>query len=208
MADEDNGNGKKRPLTRAEKFKNYGIGIGAMSALLLGIWANVRGEPTAEKTWTTLRTQVNAVSDAVNKLTRRVVFLQAHESGRTAASIQLKLEEAEKKIARLEASLAARGASPAAPRVAAAPPPSSPEKKCKEGYVSVDNRCHRVSRAISKKLKAEKAETTRLTKQVAEEKRKRLEIERRKKALMQQLSTPPPPAPLPKLPAKLDQAAK
>jgi hypothetical protein len=197
--------GKKVVLSRAEKFKNYGIGIGAMSALLLGIWANVKGEPTAEKTWETLRDQMNNMAETVNKLSKRVIFLQAHESGRTAAEIQLKLDAADKKIASLEAKLKTSPAPASKPAVAVL---NKSQKKCKEGFVLVDRRCHRAPKAVARKLAQDAAERIKDRRKLLEEKRKRIDAERRKKALMQQIQSPPPPAPLRMLPRKLDEAGK
>jgi len=83
---------EKRPTTFAEKFRNICLGLGALTALILGAWANLRGEPTAEKTYTVLREQVNRQADAINRLHQRVVWLQAHEEGRTSASLQQQLD--------------------------------------------------------------------------------------------------------------------
>jgi hypothetical protein len=189
---EDGDNGK-RSLSRAEKFRNYCVGLGALTALILGAWANLKGEPRAEKTWETLRDQVNELTETVNKLTKRVIFLQAHESGRTAAEIQLKLDAAEAAIAKLKAPQAK---------------PSPPEKKCREGYVLAGNRCRKVSKAVSKKLEQAAIAKTEAHRKLLVEKKKRLEEERRRRKLMQQLAAPHPPAQMKKLPLKLDEAVK
>lgn len=80
------------------KIRNICIGLGALSGLILGLVANCRGEPIAEKTWITLRDQVNKQSALINKLHVRTVFLQAHEEGRTAANLQLQLEDLKKQL--------------------------------------------------------------------------------------------------------------
>lgn len=200
---EDGGNGKKRPLTRAEKFKNYCIGLGALTALILGAWANLKGEPRAEKTWETLRDQVNELTETVNKLSKRVIFLQAHESGRTAAEIQLKLDAAEAALAKLKAS------QPTPLKVLDKPQVKpAPEKKCREGYVLADNRCRKVPKAVAKKLEQATIAKAEAHRKLLVEKKKRLEEERRRRKLMQQLAAPHPPAQMKKLPLKLDEAVK
>ena len=205
MADDD----KKRPLGLSEKAKNYGLAIGAASALILGLVNSFRGEPKAERTYAVMRDQVNALTDTVNtlsagvdKLAKRVVFLQAHEEGRTAALIQLKLEKTEKELSRLK--------SPPKPILRSLSQllskPSKPA--CRDGFVLVDGRCRHAHKAVAKKLAkqaAEKEDTRRL---LTEEKKKRREAERRKKTLIQQLILPHQnPAP-PKLPRQLDEEAK
>lgn len=194
---------EKRPLSFSEKFKNVCLGIAALSALILGMFNVLKGEPVAEKTWTTLRTQVNDIASAVNKLSRRVVFLQAHESGRTAAEIQLRLEAVQKDNASLRAALAARQASPTPTPV----PKARAEQKCSDGHLLADGRCQKVPMAVAKKVKADEAE---LRRHLAEEKKRRQELERRKQQLMQQLQQQPtkPPEDLKKLPLRLDEAAK
>ena len=71
--EEENDKEKRRPLTFSEKVRNILIGLGAASGLILGLVSNCKGEPVAEKTWVTLRTQVNDISGVVNKLTRREI---------------------------------------------------------------------------------------------------------------------------------------
>jgi len=198
--EEENGKEKRKPLTFSEKARNILIGLGAASGLILGLVSNCKGEPVAEKTWTTLRAQVNEISVAVNKLSRRVVFLQAHEAGRTAATVQLKLEALQKENDVLRASLEARKAPPKGGAAIAEP--------CAEGHIRMGTQCQRVPAAVAKRVKDNEAE---FRKRLEEEKLKRLELERRKQQLMQQLQHPPAPKPpedLKKLPLKLDEAAK
>jgi hypothetical protein len=204
MAEE---NGKRRPLTQSEKFKNYCLGIAALTALILGLINILKGEPTAEKTWVILRDQTNSLTETVNKLTKQVIFLQAHESGRTAAKLELKLEEAEKKLSRLQSvkpalvSKSSSGSSRPAKL-------SKPQKKCKDGSVLADGRCRRVHKAVAKKMAQDEVEKVEARRRLLEEKKKRLEAERRKRTLMKQMTEPAPPKPIPKLPTKLDEASE
>jgi hypothetical protein len=203
----DNGNGKKRPLTRAEKFKNYCIGLGALTALILGVWANLRGEPEAAKTWKTAQKLIQQNRDKLNKLSRRVVYLQAHEEGRTAASIQVKLDALQKKYDALGG-----GSGGLKPKIVQVSRPVS-VRACRAGYVTgSDGRCRPVPRAVAKKVASDKKDADAVKAALVAEKRKRAELERRKKELLrrlyQQKKAPPAPKPLPKVPAKLDDAAK
>jgi hypothetical protein len=189
--------------SRSIKFRNYAIGLGSMTALILGVFNYARGEPEAEKTWTTLRKQVNALTRKVNKLGARVVFLQAHEEGRTAGKLEAKLEAAEKKISLLEGSHGPR----------TPPPASAPtttmhiRTECKADYVLAGGRCRKVPRAVAKKIAQDEVEKVSARRRLEEEKRRRIEAERRKKALMKKMSMPEQ-KPLPELPEKLDEAAK
>lgn len=205
---EDNGNGKKRrPLTQSEKFKNYCLGIAALTALILGLINILKGEPTAERTWATLRDQTNALTETVNKLTKQVIFLQAHENGRTSAKLELKLEEAEKKISKLQSAkpaLVSKSSAGSSKPVKL----NKPQKKCKDGFVLAEGRCRRVHKAVAKKLARDEVEKAEARRRLLEEKKKRLEAERRKRALMKQMTEPAPPKPIPKLPYKLDEAGK
>lgn len=204
--DDENGNGSKRPLTRSEKFKNYCLGIAALTALLLGTFNILKGEPRAEKAWETLRDQSNVLADTVNKLTKRVIFLQAHESGRTAAQLQLQLDSAERKILKLEELL--KGKTTTVTSATATPPPPPPTPTCRSGQALIDGRCRYVQPVVAKRLKEDAAEQAKIRKRLLEEKRKRIEEERRSKKLMQQLTAPHPPAPMKMLPSKLDEAGK
>lgn len=202
--EEENGKEKRRPLTFSEKVRNILIGLGAASGLILGLVSNCKGEPVAEKTWVTLRTQVNDISGVVNKLTRRVVFLQAHEAGRTAAEVQLKLEALQKETAVLRAALAAKGASPTPSPAPAAPPKAGTEQKCSDGHILANGRCQRVPLAVAKKVKEDEAA---LRQKLEEEKRRRKELEQKEqlmKKLQQQPEPPRPPPTLRALPKKLE----
>lgn len=201
-------NGRKRTI-QSEKVRNYLIGIGALTGLILGLFSMFRGEPMAEKTWATLRVQVNALTEAVNKLHAKVVFLQAHEEGRTAAAVHIKLDALQKKYDALTAeqggqkstNMAVLGQHPASTRPAA----------CRKGFVrGSDGRCRYVHRAVAAKVQADEKRAAAARAALEAEKRQRLEAERRKRELMKRLhqAAKPAPKPLPKLPIKLDEAAK
>ena len=207
MPEDENG---KRPLTRAEKFKNYCFGIGALSALLLGIWANVKGEPVAEKTWETLRTQLNYVSDTANKLQLRMTYFQARQELQTAMEIQQKLDALQKKYD----AVTGKAPNPILPKpvmkLTVKPPSACPKGQVRDSA----EKCRHVHRAVaSKVLKTEKRAEA-LGKALVLERQKSKDLERGKSDLMrkyiQQSKAPPPPAPKPikALPDKLDEARK
>lgn len=199
--EEETGKEKREPMTLAEKVKNILIGLGAVSGLILGLVSNCRGEPVADKTWTTLRTQVNDISGVVNKLTRRVVFLQAHEAGRTAAEVQLRLEALQKEAATFRAALAARGAPPKPSPAPTAAPKASTEQKCSEGHLPANGKCQRVPMAVAKRVKEDAAA---LRQELDVEKRRRQEFEQKEK--LRQVRSSKPPASLRMLPKKLEDA--
>jgi hypothetical protein len=116
MKMDENNNGKTRkPLTFTEKVKNVCLGLGAMTGLILGVVANVKGEPEAQEAkdkgdeiWKTLKGKVdkqskalNSQSEAIEKLSRRVIFLQAHEAGFNAGKMYAELQAANSEIAKL-----------------------------------------------------------------------------------------------------------
>lgn len=110
MGDDDNG--KKRPLTRAEKFKNYCLGLGALTGIIIGLLAHLKGEPEADKAndkadeavakavkaYETVTKQMNEVVKAQRKLHLRMVHIQAHDEGYRAAKMMLELQDENDKL--------------------------------------------------------------------------------------------------------------
>lgn len=185
--------------SKSERFKNYLFGIGAISGLILGLLSQFKGEPVAQKTWDALSKQVNTISDAVNRLSRRVIFLQAHESGRMSASLHLKLEEADKKIARLEEQLAKKSA---------APDLSKPKSQsCKKGSIPIAGKCVMAPKAIRQQLMKDAAEKALAIFRLTKERKLRQELER-KKLTLKQMAMPKAPASLKRLPSRLDDLRK
>ena len=150
-----------RPLSRSERVKNYLIGIGALTGLILGLFSVLKGEPVAEKTWDTLRIKMNEQAKAINRLSRRVVFLQAHEEGRTAAALQAKLEALEKKLETQK--------------------PAPAPVKCRKGFVlGDDGKCRRVPKTVAVRVKKV---ATAAKKELARERKKRKQVEQRERLL-------------------------
>lgn len=82
--------------TRSEKVKNYLIGIGALTGLILGLLAQFKGEPVAEKTWHTLREQVNKQTESINGLYTQIEVLKAMQDARMSVELEHELEELRK----------------------------------------------------------------------------------------------------------------
>ena len=115
---------KKPAKTLGEKLIPWGQFLGLVCGALLGIYASfVKGEPKATKTWEVLRDQVNQQSEAINKLHLRMVFLQAHQEGANAASLQLKLDQLQVKYDTMLKQL--KAPSPTPVRVKPAPVPTA-----------------------------------------------------------------------------------
>ena len=143
-------------LTLTEKIRNVSIAVGAVSALILGLVANFRGEPIAEKTWTTLRLEVNKHTETINKLNEVLVQMQAREEGKTIGALLEQLSRIQNDYESLS---------------------SSVQSPCKPGYTRLDNICKKVSKSVqvNEDLKAE----------VKIEKRKRLSAEKKKIEIIQ-----------------------
>jgi hypothetical protein len=184
-----------RPLTLTEKIKNVCIAIGALSALILGIVANSRGEPVAEKTWETLRDKLNAQSEVLKRLYSRVVYLQAHEEGRHAADLQLKLDALQKKYDDLKVDK---------PKKVTVATPTKPE--CRTGFIEAGGRCRKATTAIVKRVEKEASAAKAAKKRLVEEKRRAAKLEKRVKHLQRQEQKKGIPE-LSPLPKKLDDVA-
>lgn len=189
----------RREPTTTEKVKNVCIGLGALTGLLLGFFAFIKGEPVAEKTWTTLRDQVNMQSDAINKLHSRVIFLQAHEEGRTAATLQTKVDALQKELDDVKRVALAVKVAPATTRPA-----------CTEGQLLDDvGKCRFAPKTAIDKVRKETKRADTAVKAFAEEQKKRRELELKKRDLMQkmlELSKSKSNPALQSLPAKLEDA--
>jgi hypothetical protein len=92
----------KNGMSKSERFKNYFIGIGATTGLVLGLLAQFRGEPMAEKTWTTLRDQVNKQTERINELYVRMESFQAAQRARDAVRLEYELDGLRKNYEQLQ----------------------------------------------------------------------------------------------------------
>lgn len=208
MASEEEEDKPRRPLTRSEKVRNYLIGIGAVSALILGLMAQFKGEPVADAVWAKLRKRVNHQDENIHKLHVRMIHLQGLEEGYNAGKLAEKLDQLQKKYDALKAKTTVAAVStPTQPTAVATVTKPKASTNCKEGFIEVGGRCKRVPKAVAKAVKDEVSKAER--KLVAEKKRL-LELERKKAVLTKKLATQqqqvraiPKPAPLP---AKIEDA--
>jgi len=161
----------RRPLTLSEKIRNVCIGLGAVSGLILGLVANCRGEPVAEKTWDTLRGEVNKQSTAINRIHARLVYLQAHEEGRHAADLQIRLEALQKQYDSLKSKLPLREIKVTGRAITPSP--------CKDGHIEVGGLCKKVAPAIAKKVEAQEQAAAAAKKKLLEEKRRAESLEKK-----------------------------
>lgn len=203
MVDE-NGNGKKRLLLRSEKVRNYLIGIGAASALILGLVAQFKGEPVAEKAYDVLRANQNKQAKELNRIRMRLVYFQAYQEAQTAMTVQTKLEALQKKYDELFSKRAT--SKPVTPSTATPLP-----RTCRESWVmGADKKCHQVRKPVAKAVKTAVAHAEETKRKLAKETKRRLAAERKKRELLRKIKTQAQSKghDLPALPAKLDDATK
>jgi len=209
--DEDESNGKKRPLTRSEKFRNYCIGIAALTGLILGTFNILKGEPTAQKAWDTSQEAINKNRESINKLgdgLRRLhlmfVHMQGQQEGYNNAKMMQEIEGLKKDNEALrKKSASSQGAS--GERLVEAPN----DKDCHPGWVRVGGKCTKNRATIAKAVKNAREEVKRAKEKLLLERRLRKAAERAN-VQMQQIPLPPP-KPMPKLspvPRELDKASK
>lgn len=115
--------------TRSEKVKNYFVGIGAMTGLILGLMAQFRGEPVAEKTWNTLRDQVNKQTELINDLYTQLEVMKAVQEARSVLELEHEIEALRKKYEEPKATGKARKSSSRKPASAG---PEAQIKKLEE----------------------------------------------------------------------------
>lgn len=225
---EDEKTGK---LSQSEKVRNYLIGIGAISGLILGIFANAKGEPGAEAGYKTLQEMVDKQTLHIRSLDRRIYgqekliegFMEG--MGREPKERLPTIEEILKEEARPGH---ASGTTPPeegskAPAKKAPTKTTSwasghrfkqirtPQKKCDEGHVEVDGECVRVSKLVARSVKEDKEKIEETMARLEEERKKRVEseaqtrkLEKRAVQQEQQIALPP----LKKLPDDLEAAKK
>lgn len=103
---DDNGNGKK-VLTRSDKFKNYALGLGACTALILGVinmfWDRVAPvEKKADDGYATLAQQVNKLAAFSRRVRLKLAVLQGKEEQRTSMKLFQELESVKRANQRLQ----------------------------------------------------------------------------------------------------------
>lgn len=205
-----NGNGDKarRPLSRSERVRNYLIGVGAASALILGLVAQFKGEPVADKVWEKLHKRMNTMAVNSHKLHLRLVHLQGLEEGYNAGKVAEKLDQLREKYDALKAQ------TPAAMKPRVATPTrlvtSGSARACKKGQIEVAGRCKWVAKAVAKKVNADAKRAAETQRRLETEKKRRMVLERKKAALTKKLAAQKHQAQsiqkLTPLPAKVEDA--
>jgi hypothetical protein len=213
--DAENGEGKqgkkRREPTLGERVFSWCKAMAVLVPAIIACYAAFfKGEPVAEKTWDTLRAQVNKQSEAINKLQLRIVYFQAQSETQTAMAIQQKLDELQKKY---DAALLAKKQAPAPGTAPIAvrpqpppPPPPPPPAQCRKGYVEAGGKCTKVAPAVLARIEKEKARRTDAEKKLKVELKHRALLEKKAKAQHQQMQKTAPE--LRALPKGLDDAAK
>jgi len=95
-------------LVQSEVIKNYAgaiaIFLGALpglGSLVVSVVTVLRGEPYAEKTWVTLRKQVDEQTSAINAINLKFVKMEALQEGLQLGKLQGALEVLQKQYDRL-----------------------------------------------------------------------------------------------------------
>jgi len=186
--------------SKSERFKNYLIGIGATTGLILGLLAQFKGEPIAEKTWETLREQVNKQTESINELYVRMEAFQAAQDARSAADLEHELEDLQKKY---DALLEGREGSGEENKAAT--------KKCSPGYVTgSDGVCRAVHASVANRVKKSEKRAASAIEELQKERTRRLAAEDGKNEMLRKLSEygKEKQGQLETLPKNLDEASK
>lgn len=216
-------NGKKRPLSRSEKFRNYCIGIAALTGLILGVVNIVMGEPTAKKAWETSEKAINKNRRAINKLgdgMRKLHLMFVHMQGQTEGYNNAKLLHKIEKLEEINERL--RQGKPVVKREATSgatsAPASKPEavvevlrgdKPCHPGWVRIKGKCTKNRAAIAKAAVEAQKSAAAVKVKLVKERRLRKAAERAKAQMQQiRIPEPKPPPKLAPMPKNLDEASK
>ena len=184
MADE-----KKLPPTRAEKFKNYCIGLGALTALILGTinmaWDRSKAvEKKSDSGYEKLAKTVNELASFSSKVQLKLAILQAKEEERTAMRVFQKLEASEAANKKLREQLDAIAKGTVAKKVARTKPAVKVAKVsgCKRGQIEdAAGKCRWVPRSVAAKVFVDhmKSQASKIQLDLERERRKRAEREKR-----------------------------
>jgi prefoldin subunit 5 len=135
-----------KQIAKSELFKTYAgaiaILLGALPAvgsLVVSVVTAYRGEPYAEKTWTTLRKQVDEQSSAINAINLKLTKMEALQEGLQLGKIQGELEALQKQYDRLRREKKEKVST----------------KKCPPGQISIDNKCSTAPASVSPESKEE-----------------------------------------------------
>jgi len=192
MADQGKPIKPRKSLSLSEKARNYAIGIGALTGLILGAWANLKGEPVAEQSYKITKEQVNAQTEHLQVLKERMAEVEGFVKGHEFGKLQVKIDTLQSENERLHRELMERVSEPIVTKPIVAKPrvlPKLKENECKEGLVWNGKRCIRVHKTVVKKMKEDQVKTDEIRKELKEEKRKRLREENRRKKMEQRVQS-------------------
>lgn len=222
-------NGKPKRESQSMKVRNYLIGLGAVSTLILALFANFRGEPGAEKGYARLQDMVDKQTAHIQNMDKRLHGQDMFVKGLLKA-LQIELPEAPEPAQKASKPKPTPAPKPRA-RARSAPKPTARGggygggigygvgmgsvkvgtikiKKCKAGYVEVEGKCLPASKSVVKSVKKHKKELAETMRRLEEERRKREMLEQRTKKLRHQQQTQQPLPLLKKLPDKLEDVKK
>lgn len=196
-----------KAFTKSEKLKDYAgaiaILLGALPAvgsLIVSLVTAYKGEPVAEKTWNTVRIQLNQQAEMINNLRLSVIQVQAHEEGKTLASLQIKLDDLQKRYDQLLSSNKNSDSKIES---------FSKIVECKEGFINIKGKCQVISRIVESKFKEEQQKTELMKKRLEEEMSRRVLEESRRRIVEKKIQAVKDEEPLLRpLPKELDDVAR
>ena len=213
MAEETKNGGR----TKAEKFKNYAFGIGACTALILGLGNLLFDkagavEDKADSGYEKLAKTVNKLVSFSGKVQLKLAIIQAREQERTSMKLFQKLEASvkENKLLRerLDVIVSGKKVAMSKPRPAGAGRKAVPARTCPPGWVTgAGGRCRRVHSSVAAKMHVTdmKAQAAKL--QFELERARRKKLEREKKAMSKKMQAVQK-ADIKHVPSKLDDVTQ
>jgi len=113
-------NNNKQPKTPGERFLSWAKAVSVIVATCIAVYAAFKGNEAkddVDSTWIALKEKVDKQSEVINKqsetiekLTRRMVFFQGHQSGFSAGQLYEQKASLEKELAELNAKRVSRSA--------------------------------------------------------------------------------------------------
>jgi hypothetical protein len=183
---------KRLPPTRAEKFKNYCLGLGALTALILGTinmaWDRSKAvEKKSDSGYEKLAKTVNELASFSSKVQLKLAVLQAKEEERTAMRVFQKLEASEAANQKLREQLDAivKGTKVVKPKPAK---PVKVTKACAVNQVlDAAGRCRYVPKAVAARVFVDNMKSQASKIQLDLERERRKKVEREKQSMSKKI---------------------
>ena len=204
MPKTENGDKQTKLVIASAALKNYAGAVAlllgalpAVGALVISLVTTFRGEPVAEKTWETVRSEINEQSKVINNIHLRMEHLQGFQEGLTASSLQTRLDNLQKAYDKLKAK-----------SLETLPSANALQAKvdCKKGYIRVDNNCVWATTRVAAVVHEAEKKAHDATVKLKTERRKRMSKERLLDKIKHKIGAPK--APLKLLPQKLDDVVQ